>query len=620
MRFPAPYATTPSLEALDVLVSATLTTRMSSSIDLEFRASFQRSAREYPGANREPIPGTRLVDSGAWIGLDSLPAQVTRTSFVGGPTLHFAIGQRHDLKLGGQFTIPSFEYEFPNRGVGSFVYSGLGEMASGDGAFTQIADPRPAGAFSLSRVGGFIQYALHARPGVKLTAGLRYDAEFLPDEDVIVNRDWVAASGLRPDSLESTLLKFSPRIGISWDLTGQGSTVFVAGAGTHHGGMDPGAVNEVLSFGGGIGIRRRVGTLGAWPSLPGETAVPVTGERITLLSNKVKSPRTRRAHLGLWQLLGQNTVLRASGSLRRTDFLLRRADLNLVTAAAGSDQFGRPVFGQLVQQGGVLTSVTGSNRRFAEFDQVWALSPDGWSEQIAATVSLDRRIDDWLELFGAYTWSQTKDNWLGVASGQPDAALDPGLDDLRSTPWSEGTSDLDIPHRVAAGLSVRYSAVTLTGTYRFRSAYPFTAGYRVGVDGNGDGSASNDVAFVPDDPEVLDLDWRCLKRALERFVERNSCRGQGVHALDVRLGLTLFRFRGRRLELVVEGFNLLESAVGLRDTALLLVDGSRQVSVDPSTGEVDVPVTVNPGFGSILTSTSVGKMLRIGFRLRGGVR
>ena len=383
--------------------------------------------------------------------------------------------------------------------------------------------------FSLPRVSGFVQYAWEALPGLRLTSGFRYDAEFLPDQDVTVNGDWIAASGLGADSPKSTLRRVSPRIGLRWDLRGQGNTVFLAGAGTHHGDLDPGALSEVLSFGRGIGIRRGVGNLGGWPSLPDETAVPVTGERITLMSAGVESPRTRRAHVGLWQLLGRSTVLRASGSFRRTDFLLRRTDLNLVTEAAGSDQFGRPVFGGLVQQGGVLTSVVGSNRRFAEFDQVWALNPDGWSRQISATVSLDHRVDDRLELFGAYTWSETRDNWLGVASGRPDAALDPGLDDLRSTPWSEGRSDLDIPHRVTAGFSLRYSALSLTGTYRFRSAYPFTAGYRAGVDANGDGSALNDVAFVPDDPAVLDLArrWRCLATALERFAKRNRCRGGG---------------------------------------------------------------------------------------------
>ena len=93
---------------------------------------------------------------------------------------------------------------------------------------------------------------------------------------------------------------------------------------------------------------------------------------------------------------------------------------------------------------------------------------------------------------------------------------------------------------------------------------------------------------------VLSRRWGCLGTALEQFAKRNSCRGGGVHALDLRLGLALFRFRsgGRRFELVIEGFNLLESHVGLRDTALLMVDGSRQVSVDPITSDVDVPVTV----------------------------
>ena len=410
------------------------------------------------------------------------------------------------------------------------MYSGVDEIPGGDGAFTQIADPSLPEDFSLPRVSGFIQYAWDALPGLSLTSGFRYDAEFLPEEDVFVNGDWIAASGLGAEALKSTLHKVSPRIGLRWDLRGQGNTVFVAGAGTHHGDLDPGALTEVLSFGRGIDIRRGVGNLGGWPSLPDETAVPVTGERITLMSDGVESPRTRRVHVGLWQLQGQSTVLRASGSFRRPEFLVRRTDLNLMTEAAGSDQFGRPVLGQLAQQGGVLTSVPGSNRRFVEFDQVWALNPDGWSEQIAATVSLDHRVADGLELFAAYTWSRTKDNWLGVASGQPDAALDPGLDNLRLKSWSEGTSDLDIPHRVAAGFSVGYSAVTLTGTYRFRSAYPFTAGYRTGVDANGDGSAFNDVSFVPDDPVVLDLArrWGCLAAALERFAKRNRCRGGGA--------------------------------------------------------------------------------------------
>jgi hypothetical protein len=86
------------------------------------------------------------------------------------------------------------------------------------------------------------------------------------------------------------------------------------------------------------------------------------------------------------------------------------------------------------------------------------------------------------------------------------------------------------------------------------------------------------------------------------------------------LGFEILRGGGRQVELVVEGFNLLDSDVGELDTALLLIDGSRQLSVDPNTGDVDVPVTINPDFGRRLTSRSAGRMLRIGFRVMGGVR
>ena len=129
MRLPAAYGTTPPHDALDILVSATLTTRLLAETDLEFRVGFQNSRRDYPGVARESIPGTRLVDLGDWIGLDpSLPTRVSRTSFVVGPTLHFSIGPQHHVKVGGQVSIPSFEYQFPNRGPGSFVYSGTDEI------------------------------------------------------------------------------------------------------------------------------------------------------------------------------------------------------------------------------------------------------------------------------------------------------------------------------------------------------------------------------------------------------------------------------------------------------------------------------------------------------------
>lgn len=616
------YGDSPPVDAIDISASATLTSRISNLLALEVRAGFQRSTRDYPGANAGSLPGTRFVGPNGTLGLDpDLSGRVSRTGFAGGPTLHINAGA-HQIKLGGQLRVPIFSYETPRQGVGQFTFSDAAAANAGTGSFVQAVDRRQAGSFTVPTIGAFFQYSWDAAPGLRVTTGGRYDREDLPDDEIALNQSWLAASGLANNEVAGVLNKFSGRVGLEWDLRGDGRTILVAGAGVHQGEVDPAAINDVLSLDVGSDVRRGVGTLGAFPGLPDETAAPVVGERIALFGPELESPRTERASLGIWQLIGNNTALGVSGSFRRTEFLLRRTDLNLLTGAIGTDQFGRPVYGDLIQQGTALTADPGSNRRFAGFDQVWGLSADGWSEQKAVTVSLDHKVANGFELFGSYTWSETTDNWLGVTSGRADAQLDPGIDELMSLPWSEGTSDLDVPHRVAAGFTITSRVATLTALYRYRSGLPFTPGYRAGVDANGDGSALNDVAFVPDDPILLDLtsQWDCLSSAIGRFAERNSCRGDAVHSADVRLALNVFQSSNRSVELVFEGLNLIDTQVGLRDTALLLVDPSGTLTVDPSTGSVTVPVTVNPNFGKINVSTNRGRIARVGFRIVGGLR
>src|SRR5690606_30255587 len=65
--------------------------------------------------------------------------------------------------------------------------------------------------------------------------------------------------------------------------------------------------------------------------------------------------------------------------------------------------------------------------------------------------------------------------------------------------WADGRSDFDVPHRLAVGAELRLpilAGVSIAGVYRYQSGYPFTPGFRDGVDMNGDGSGRNDPAFV----------------------------------------------------------------------------------------------------------------------------
>jgi hypothetical protein len=67
------------------------------------------------------------------------------------------------------------------------------------------------------------------------------------------------------------------------------------------------------------------------------------------------------------------------------------------------------------------------------------------------------------------------------------------------------------------------------------------------------------------------------------------------------------------VSLVLDGLNLIEAEEGVVDDALLLVDPSGTIS--SAGGVVTIPLTTNPDFGSLLYSSSRGRMLRVGLRI-----
>jgi hypothetical protein len=316
--------------------------------------------------------------------------------------------------------------------------------------------------------------------------------------------------------------------------------------------------------------------------------------------------------------ISPSTSLYLGGTARRTDFMLRRRNLNVSVVPFGADGDGRDLFGDLVKEGGLIRSDRTGSRRFAGFDDVWALDPDGWSDYRGFTAGLDHR-DERMDFFATYTRSRTEDNWVGAAGGHPDAELDPRLPELE-VPWSEGVSDFDLPHRFAAGATFRFAGQLSVGaTYRLTSGLPFTPGYRRGVDVNGDGSAMNDAARVPDAGALSGLlsEWPCLEDMLGGFAVRNGCRGPMQHGLDARLALTLGSLGRAGVSLVVDGLNLIESSDGLRDTALLLLDTEAPLQISDDGSVITVPTRVNEGFGDVLLPSSMGRVLRVGIRIGG---
>lgn len=604
------YASAPAGEATDFALGTGIISELRRNVTLEVRGGLSASNRTFGAAETE-VPSTLLASSGLLLGQGwATPAEATRLDIFVSPVLYWQVGQG-TLKIGGQYSLANHSLTHSRASEGLFLGGGVDELLGGSGAF--LASSGPETSFTVNQLGGFAQYGWEPAPGLRFTLGGRVDWEVTPEETRF-NADWFEASGLRSEDHPKRFVEVAGRTGLSWDVAGDGTTVFDASVSIHSGTMDPAVLHEAYAGDGNTDVDRFVGDGIAWPAgsvLGGSPSLPA----LSLLGPDTRPPRSSRFSAGLVQRLSEGFSLHLRGSFRRTDFLSRRRNLNLPLLPATEDADGRPVFGDLVKQGALVVADPGSNRRFPDFDDVWALDPDGWSESVGFTVGVEHRGP--VDIFASYTRSTTEDNWFGASRGTPDASLVPQLGDERDA-WEKGTSDFDVPDRLVAGISLDLGLATggsISAVYRYSSGYPFTPGYRGGVDVNGDGSGWNDPAFIPDAGSLGELGSEdCLADAAGGFVERNACRAPARQSLDARIAVGLGSLGGQSVELRLEGFNLLESEGGMVDDALFLVDPDAPISTS-SDGTVTIPTLVNPDFGEVVFPDSPGRILRIGFRI-----
>jgi hypothetical protein len=178
---------------------------------------------------------------------------------------------------------------------------------------------------------------------------------------------------------------------------------------------------------------------------------------------------------------------------------------------------------------------------------VW--TPRNESDHRGVSVAFKRQWDGRLQVLASYTLARAK----STALAGTDAFAGAGLLDA-TDPFAEvqlGPSATDARHRVTvSGLWSPGAGVMLSSVFRYRSALPYNV--TAGVDLNRDGINYD----LP--PDVVGL---------------NSGRGAEFSQLDVRVSKSV-RLSGRaRVEIQVEGFNVLDASnpgafVGNRRSAL----------------------------------------------------
>jgi hypothetical protein len=580
------------------------------SAENDLRVALTASSRRT--ATLDAVTPTFLADDGIFLGGPRQAAEAAEQRLLVTDAVHFRTG-RHALKVGAGLAVTSYSMDFRPGADGEFRFGGVDQLVARTGVRT-VTDGGAAGADWTTVVPSFfVQDRWNLGHGLELLVGGRADREGLPHERVDQDAEWLRLSGIPNRPEDQGGWRGSVRAALNWDVRRSHEWIVHLGGGIFHDRVDPLLLGQWQTDAGSARVIRQVGTV-VWPE-PGAGGFGL--RRVTVLAPGFEPPRTARVTGGVVHRLGQASSLHVSGVVRRTERLPRSTDLNLLPLPATRDQYERPVYGTLVQQGGLLAAQPGSGRRFDTYDEVAGITADGWSNHWGLTAGFDREPRDGPGVLARYTYGRTTDNWFRAADGGWTVAPPQGLGG--AVEWAEGTSDFDLPHRGVLGIILAGPAGSRAGVlYRLESGRPFTPGFRPGVDASGDGYAGNDPAYVDGSlPGMQELfaAWPCIRESSGRFAARNSCRTGMTHALDVSLGVRVARVGRGAASFFVDALDLLEAERGAPDAALYLVDAAGSLTVDAAARRVDVPLRVNTDFGQELAAPVTGRRFRLGLSL-----
>lgn len=612
-----------TLEGRDLSTALSFTT-IGVSLSNEVRAGLSMARRNWRASDR---PATRLVAEAIRFGGSAvLPGLFESQMLSFSDALQYQKGA-HALKGGVSLDYTSYRQEYDYGSAGGYLFGDLDEFGSARGVFFRTVAQSSEVKLSVRQVGVFLQDTWRMSPGLDFLFGLRYETQILPRNKIAGNVPWTAASGIESDSVPRDRRGIQPRVGFVLAPGNRGDWIIQAGVGLYASGLDLASFAEAVhNSGSNVKVRRGAGTFDAWPALPSAALSPEADTRLTMFSagRAFRAPRTLKGDLAITRALQGGLTLELRGAYHHSDFLLRRTDLNLSASPSGQTQDGRPVYGTLIQQGGLVAVASGTSRRFPEFDLVSGLAPTGFSDHYEVTMSVNRPVGRRVSLAAEYTYSRTRDNLVGLREPDPADQLSPFPGGITGVDWDEGRSDLDIPHRAAATIELRgggRNPISVAVRGRWRSGLPFTPGFRSGVDVNGDLGGNNDPA--PSDavasPSGSGAVAICEGTSVGGFALRNSCRESGVGSLDLRLGWTLpVGGRGAgsgRLALTVDAFNLVASTTGVVDRAAVLIDPTKTLSSNPASGAVTIPLVANPRFGTLLSRRGEPRTVRLGLRV-----
>ena len=414
----------------------------------------------------------------------------------------------HSLKAGGSFLYNRLNIFFPGAFQGVYNFTSVNNFLNGVYSTYQQAFGVPEQFQSNPNFGVFIQDEWRARRDLTINAGLRYDVQNLPEP------------------IQTDTNNFAPRLGIVY-APGDRKTVVRASYGLYYDRIPLRATSNALQRDGSKYLVVQLS-----PTQPGAPVFPnvlalqpstlPTKPNITTIDPNIEVSYSQQANLQIERELPWDTVVSVGYlHLRAKHVILsRNANAPTVPASAGIPNLGRP------------DPNWGNISRFES---------SGNSYYDGMVVSLNKRASRWATMRLSYTLSKTIDDagnfFFSTVQNNFNIREDRGLSDNDQRHRFVVSGTLEAPQQSNGGNLVRL----LRG---FQFGYIFTYGSRLpfnmlfGSDRNFD-SNNNDRPVG---------------------IGRNTGRGFDFASLDLRVSRR-FRLTERMdLQLLAEGFNVLNRA------------------------------------------------------------
>jgi hypothetical protein len=412
----------------------------------------------------------------------------------------------HSLKAGVDLLQDRVTIGFPGALQGAYSFSSLANFLAGTYSSYQQAFGEEETRQTNDNLGVFVQDEWQAGSRLTVNAGLRYDLQRLPS---LVNTD---------------SNNVSPRLGMAWDLRGDGHSVLRASAGLYYTPIPLRAVANALQR---DGVHYRVAQVG--PTTPGAPTFPnaYTGfpsgvlTNVTTVDPDIESASTVQAAVQYEQQLGSLLAGSIGYEHLRGRHIIMSRNVNVPTTTNPAvPNLGRP------------------DPRFANNSQYQSIG-DSWYDGM--TVALSQRPARWGSFRLAYTLSKGLDTSGNFFFSQPQNANDVDAE--------RGRSDNDQRHRLAISGTLttpRAASDTLFHSlvngwlfsyiFTYTSALPFNL--QLPNDRNGDTNFND--------------------RPLG--VGRNTGEGFDYRSLDLRLSRSFALGSDFSVETIIDVFNVLNRA------------------------------------------------------------